>query len=90
MVPLLVLTAALDQHRAHATSLAAIAPIAAVGAFRYTLAGTVDLGVGALLALGALVGAPLGARLMARSSEPILKMLFGILMIAVAAELLWP
>ena len=90
MVPLLVAVVGLGQHEAHATSLAAIVPIAAVGAARFAAAGNVDPVLAALLAAGSLVGAPLGARLMARTHEDVLKLVFGALMIAVAVQLLWP
>jgi uncharacterized membrane protein YfcA len=90
MVPLLVAVVGLGQHEAHATSLAAIVPIAAVGAARFAAAGNVDPVLAALLAAGSLVGAPLGARLMARTHEDVLKLVFGALMIAVALQLLWP
>lgn len=88
MVPLLVAVAGLAQHEAHATSLAAIAPIAAVGALRFTTAGSIDLGVAALLAAGSLVGAPLGALALRHASETSLKAAFGALMVAAAAGLL--
>jgi uncharacterized membrane protein YfcA len=90
MVPLLTSAAAFTQHRAHATSLAAIVPIAAVGAATFAFAGEIDYAAAALLAAGSLVGAPLGARLMARSGEGLLKVMFGVLMLAVAVQLLWP
>jgi uncharacterized membrane protein YfcA len=87
MVPLLVLAAALPQHLAHATSLAAILPIAAVAATRFGIDSEVNYGVAALLAAGSLLGAPLGARLMTRLSEGFLKIAFGALMIAVGISL---
>jgi uncharacterized membrane protein YfcA len=90
MVPLLVTIASYRQHNAHATSLAAIIPIAAVGAARFAAADTIDYRIAVLLAAGTLVGAPLGARLLARTPETSLKLLFGVLMIAVAVQLLWP
>jgi hypothetical protein len=90
MVPLLTAFAGFAQHRAHATSLAAIVPIAAVGAATFAIAGEIDYPVAGLLAVGSLVGAPLGARFMARSSEAALTTMFGALMIAVAVYLLWP
>jgi uncharacterized membrane protein YfcA len=90
MVPLMVMAARLSQHEAHATSLAAIVPIAAVGAARFAAAGTIDYGVAALLAAGSLAGAPIGARLLARTDEASLKVLFGALAIAVSVQLLWP
>ena len=90
MVPLLTTLVARTQHQAHATSLAAIVPIAAVAAVTYGWSDSIDYGVAASLALGSLVGAPIGARLMARSGEGTLKALFGGLMILVAVQLLWP
>jgi len=89
MVPLLVYAAHLDQHHAHATSLAAVIGIGIVGAITFALDGEVDVKVGALLALGSLVGAPLGARVMHRTPEGPLKLAFGCLMIVVAGVLLW-
>lgn len=89
IVPLLVTVVGLSQHRAHATSLAAIIPIAAVGAAAFAVEGNIDYGVGALLALGTLAGAPLGARFMARAGEGPLKLMFGFLMLVVAAQLLF-
>ncbi|MDQ3765920.1 MAG: sulfite exporter TauE/SafE family protein [Actinomycetota bacterium] len=90
MVPMLTMGLAFTQHRAHATSLAAIVPIAAVAAVTYAAHGEVDYQVAAFLATGSLVGAPLGARLMARSGEGALKAMFGILLLSVAIRILWP
>ena len=90
MVPLLVAPLGLTQHRAHATSLAAIVPIAAVGVLRFMAAGNVDYAVAGLLALGGLAGAPIGAWIMTRAKEPVLRTLFGVLLIVVAIQLLWP
>lgn len=88
IVPLLVALIHLSQHQAHATSLAAIIPIGAVGALTFALGGEIDLEVAGLLALGTLVGAPLGALIMSRIKERPLKIMFGVLMIAVGVQLL--
>ena len=90
MVPRLTTIVGVGQHEAHATSLAAIVPIAAVAALTFALSDRIDYVVAGLLSIGALVGAPLGARVMARSTEGTLKALFGGLMILVAVQLLWP
>lgn len=87
MVPMLVGVVSLSQHHAHATSLAAIIPIAAGGALIFGSAGEIDLPVALLLAAGALVGAPIGAKVMARTSEAKLKVAFGIFMVIVGATL---
>ena len=88
IVPLLVLTLGLSQHSAHATSLAAIVPIAAVGAGTFAAHGEISYGIAGLLTLGTLVGAPLGARAMVRTSEAGLKIAFGTLAVVVGASLL--
>ncbi|MGH8573565.1 MAG: TSUP family transporter [Gammaproteobacteria bacterium] len=88
MVPLLVFAAGLSQHQAHATSLAAIVPIAAMGAVPFAVDGRIDYGIAALLALGSLIGAPIGARLMAGLQEAPLKIAFGTLQIVVAGILI--
>lgn len=81
MVPLLVLLAGCSQHQAHATSLAAVIPIATVGAATYWIDGEVHVGYALLFAAGSLVGAPIGAHAMARMSEASLRVVFGILVI---------
>lgn len=81
MVPLLVAAVAFTQHRAHATSLAAIVPIAAVAAVVFAADGVVEYDTAALLAAGAVAGAPLGARAMARLGERSLEAVFGVLLV---------
>ena len=90
MVPLLTLLAGFTQHQAHATSLAAIVPIAALSAATFAAAGEVDYALAAALAFGAIIGAPLGAAVMARTGEGLLKTLFGVLLMIVSIQLLWP
>lgn len=87
MVPLLVGLLTFSQHRAHATSLAAIVLIAAAGAAAFGVEGEVDLPIAFLLAVGALAGAPIGARLMARTSEARLQIAFGLFMVTVGLSL---
>jgi uncharacterized membrane protein YfcA len=87
MVPLLVAWFALDQRRASATSLLAIVPIAAASTAGYAATGSVDLVAGLLLAVGAVIGGQLGARLLPRTPIPRLQLWFGILSLATAARL---
>lgn len=89
MIPPLVLWFGLSQHQAHATSLVAIIPIAAVGAARFAFDGEVDLAAAAVVSVGTLVGAPLGARIMSASSEGSLKVAFGVFAVIVGGLLAW-
>lgn len=90
IVPLLVFAAGLSQHHAHATSLAAVVPIALVGGITYLVDGRADLGIAVALAAGSLFGAPIGARIMSGLDEARLKSVFGAILIVMGAWLAWP
>ena len=90
MMPLLVIILGFGQHRAHATSLAAVVPIALVGAMTFALSDEVDLAVALALGIGGLLGVPLGARLMRGANEASLTIAFGTFMILVGVILVWP
>jgi uncharacterized membrane protein YfcA len=85
MVPLLVLWGRYGQRDAHAASLGAIVPISAAGVLAFGAAGEVRLKEAAALALGAIAGAQVGARVLARARERTLKLGFGIFLLLVAA-----
>ena len=84
MVPLLVLWAAYGQRDAHALSLGAIIPISIAGIATYGVAGKVHWWDAVGLAAGAIFGAALGARSLARIDERLLKIIFGVFLIGVA------
>ncbi len=84
MVPLLVIWAGYGQREAHALSLGAIIPISVAGIVAYGAAGKVRIVDAVALAAGAVVGARLGAGLLARIEERPLKGLFGVFLVAVS------
>lgn len=84
LVPGLVLALGLRQHSAHATSLAAIGPIAAVGASRLALAGSVDAGLAVMIIAGSAPAAYFGARAMQRVPAIALRRAFALVMIGTA------
>jgi hypothetical protein len=85
MVPLLVLWARYGQRDAHAASLGAIIPISIAGIATYGVAGHVKVGPATALAVGSVVGARVGAGMLARIDERLLKAVFGVFLVAVAA-----
>jgi uncharacterized membrane protein YfcA len=89
MVPMLAVIG-FEQHRAHATSLAAIVPIALAGAAAYASSARVSWAVAAALAAGAVAGAPLGARLMAATAAARLRIAFGVVVAAVGLTMVLP
>ena len=87
MVPLLVLWAGYRQRDAHAMSLGAIIPISVAGILTFGIAGHVRWPDAAALAVGAVVGARLGAGFLARIDERTLKIVFGCFLVAVAVAM---
>jgi uncharacterized protein len=87
MVPLLVLWASYGQRDAHAISLGAIIPISIAGIATYGIAGEVRWWDALALAAGSIVGAQIGAGILTRIDERLLKVIFGAFLIGVAALL---
>lgn len=87
MIPLLIGLARMDDRRASATSLAAIVPTALAGALAYLARGQVDVALGAILAVGGVGGAWLGAGLLRRIPLPRLRWMFVGLLVLVAARM---
>lgn len=87
IVPGLVLLLGMPQRRAHATSLAAIVPIAVAGAAGYALDGAVDWGAAGLLIAGSAVGALVGTHALGRIPERGLRIIFALFLLAAAAAL---
>lgn len=84
MVPLLVWWAQLDQRRAQATSLLAIAPAALIGTVSYAAGAIFPFAPALLMAFGAIGGAQLGATLLRKLSLPWLRWSFGLFVMAMA------
>lgn len=89
MVPLLIMLG-FGERRATATSLCAIAVIAALAATLQGAYGNVQLGDAALLAVPAVAGAGLGVAAQQRIPERAVSLLFAVLLVIVAAELIIP
>jgi uncharacterized protein len=90
LVPGLVLLAAMPQHAAHATSLAAIIITAPAALTPFAIAGDVSWPAAGALAAGALLGAIGGADVMKRIPADGLRRLFGGFMLLVAIRLAIP
>ncbi|MEZ5156686.1 MAG: sulfite exporter TauE/SafE family protein [Solirubrobacterales bacterium] len=89
LVPLLLMLG-FGERRATATSLCAIAVIAALAAALHGAYGNVRLGDAALLAVPAVAGVGIGVAVQQRLPERVVSLLFALLLIVVAAELIVP
>ena len=89
MVPMLVLLMHFPQKVAQGISLAVIAPMALVGAFRYklNLKGDMDMTIVALLAAGAVLGAVLGSHVAMCLSGATLRRIFSVVMILIGLRM---
>ncbi|MDX2024962.1 sulfite exporter TauE/SafE family protein [Microcella sp.] len=87
MVPLLMTWARFDQRRASATSLFAIIAPAVLSASLYGSRGQIDILAAAIIAVGAIVGTPVGALVLRRISLVWLKWLFIAGLVAAALRL---
>ena len=89
MVPLLMAWAKFDQKRASATSLLAIVPTSLVGAITYASNHQVDVLVAVLVAMGAIIGAPFGSKLLRVLPVAVIQWTFITMMVIEAARLLF-
>ncbi|MBI5157927.1 MAG: sulfite exporter TauE/SafE family protein [Acidimicrobiia bacterium] len=87
MVPALVLLLGFEQHRAHATSLAAIVASATSAGIPFMLDGEVAWGTAGFLLIGSTVGAALGARHIVRISPVWLARGFVVIALFAAVDL---
>ena len=90
VVPALVLLFGFTQHDAQGTILAAmVPPIGLLAAWRYWQGGHVKIGPAALIALGFFLGGYLGAVVVQHVPDIVLKRVFGIYLLVIAARMIW-
>ena len=87
MVPIMVTWFGFTQHTAQATSLAMIIPTAVFSSAVYSLHGSVDVHMALVIAVGSMISASLGARLMTRIPAVTLKRLFGLMLVIVGIRM---
>jgi len=88
-VPTLVLVVGLGQLEAQSTSLAAIIPVVAFGAWQQHHAGNVRWRYGLIVGVVSVAGVLAGASLAISLDEDLLRKLFAGFLIVVAAQLFW-
>lgn len=91
MIPALVFFMGFSQQMAQGTSLAVmLPPVGIIAAYNYYKAGQVNIKFAIILAVCFLVGSYFGSKLALNLPQPVLKKIFGVLLLLVAAKmLLW-
>jgi len=89
MIPALVLLMGFSQQTAQGTSLAVmLPPIGILAAYNYYKAGQVNIKFAIVLAVFFLVGSYFGSKMALTLPQPLLKKIFGVLLLLVAAKML--
>lgn len=89
MIPALVFIMGISQQTAQGTSLAVmLPPIGIIAAYNYYKAGHVNIMFAVVLAICFLVGSYFGSKLALTIPQNILKKIFGVLLLLVAAKML--
>ena len=89
MVPFMVLVLGETQHVAEGTSLAVIVPTAVAGVIAHSRRGYVSMGSAALLALGGVGGAVIGAKAALALPASTLEVIFGVVVIAIGLRFVY-
>ena len=87
-VPVLV-ALGLGQLEAQGTSLLAILPTVAAGTLNQYRYGHLRVGTAVVVGLASIIGVEVGARVVTELPESVLRKLFAVLLLAVAAQLVW-
>lgn len=87
-VPTLVVLG-LGQLEAQGTSLLAILPTVAAGIWNQRRYGHLRVRTAVILGIASIIGVEVGARVVTELPEALLRRLFGVLLFAVAAQLVW-
>jgi uncharacterized membrane protein YfcA len=90
MIPALVFFLGLSQQTAQGTSLAVmLPPIGIIAAYNYYQAGQVNIKYALILAAGFIIGSYFGSKIALNITPTVLKKIFGILLLIVAAKMLF-
>ncbi len=88
-VPALVVLFGFDQHIAQGTSLAVIFPTAIVATIAHTRRGNVRWPLAIPIGLAGIIGAVFGAQIALRLDPDLLRRMFGIFLLLLAARMAW-
>ena len=89
LIPALIFFLGFSQQAAQGTSLAVmLPPIGIIAAYNYYKEGQVNIKFAMILAVAFLIGSYFGSKLALNLPQPLLKKIFGVLLLLVAAKML--
>lgn len=87
-VPAMVHLLDADEHKAHATAIAVILPLTVVSSVLYISKGYMDWGLTLKVTIGGIVGGYIGAKLLPKCPERILRRIFAVFMAAAGIRMI--
>ncbi len=89
VVPLLIFALGLQEKEAHATAILTILPISLVSAIVYIVKGNVDYSSLGLTTIGFILGGVVGAFLLKKLNNKVIRIIFSLLMIVAGIKIIW-
>ena len=88
VVPALVFLLGIEDYKAHATAISIILPLSIISSFVYFKNNIIKLDIALIIALGGVVGSIIGAKLLNKVPIPILRKIFGSVIIYTAIRMI--
>jgi hypothetical protein len=90
MIPAIIIIFKTTQHMAQGTALAAmLLPVGIMAVFKYWQSGNVNIPFALLIAVGFLIGGYFGAVIAQPLADPLLRKLFGALLLVIAVQMMF-
>jgi uncharacterized membrane protein YfcA len=88
-VPAMVHFLGTEEHKAHATAISVILPLTVVSSVFYISKGYVDWGLTIKVILGGMIGGYIGARLLSKCPDKLLRKIFAVFMAAAGIRMIF-
>ncbi|WP_432408803.1 sulfite exporter TauE/SafE family protein [Wukongibacter sp. M2B1] len=89
LVPGMIFLLKIEEHKAHATTISVILPLAIVSTYIYYRSGIMSLNITLKVAIGGVVGGYVGAKLLNKIPSHILRKIFAVFMIIAAFRMVF-
>ncbi len=89
LVPGMIFLLGVEEHKAHATTISIILPLAIVSTYIYYSSGVMSLNVTLKVAVGGVLGGYIGAKLLNRIPSNILRKVFAVFMMIAAFRMVF-
>ena len=89
VVPALVLFLGVEDYKAHATAISIILPLSIISTIIYIKKSTIEFEIAIIVALGGVLGSFLGAKLLKKIPTPVLRKIFGSIIIITSIRMIF-